>query len=376
MIGSRCRKKSWDFLTAPRGRRYFTGMTKANHNHPMRSSVVILAAALAFAWASLLQADSARPVHTYSIVAYDKATGELGVAVQSHWFSVGALVPWAESGVGAVATQSFVEVSYGPLALEMMRAGKTPVEALAGLLEADPNESVRQVAVIDGRGRATAHTGKKCIPEAGHYIGDGFACQANLMLKNTVWTAMAKAYESAPGELVDRMLAALEAAEAEGGDIRGRQSAAILVVQGKSSGVWWKDRLYDLRVEDHPDPVAELKRLVRLNKAYKRMNNGDDFLTAGKVEAAMAEYAAAMAMVPDNAEMAFWTATTLASLGKVEESLPLFSKAFSLNPQWAVLLPRLPKVGQFPDDPPLIQRILKLAPKTKSPGLNPAQQPE
>ncbi|OGD24302.1 MAG: Zn-dependent protease [Candidatus Aminicenantes bacterium RBG_13_63_10] len=342
----------------------------------MRSSVVILAAALAFAWASLLQADSARPVHTYSIVAYDKATGELGVAVQSHWFSVGALVPWAESGVGAVATQSFVEVSYGPLALEMMRAGKTPVEALAGLLEADPNESVRQVAVIDGRGRATAHTGKKCIPEAGHYIGDGFSCQANLMLKNTVWTAMAKAYESAPGELVDRMLAALEAAEAEGGDIRGRQSAAILVVQGKSSGVWWKDRLYDLRVEDHPDPVAELKRLVRLNKAYKRMNNGDDFLTAGKVEAAMAEYAAAMAMVPDSAEMAFWTATTLASLGKVEESLPLFSKAFSLNPQWAVLLPRLSKVGQFPDDPPLIQKILELAPKTKSPGLNPAQQPE
>jgi len=350
-------------------------MIKANFNNLFKSSFVILGiVALTFLGAPLLRAEPARPTHTYSIVAYDKATGELGVAVQSHWFSVGSLVPWAESGVGAVATQSFVDVSYGPLALELMRAGKTPEEALAGLLKADPNESVRQVAVIDGRGRVAAHTGKNCIPEAGHFIGDGFSCQANLMLKNTVWAAMAKAYESTRGELVDRLLAALEAAEAEGGDIRGRQAAAILVVRGKSSGVWWKDRLYDLRVEDHPDPVAELKRLVRLDKAYKRMNNGDEFMTAGKVEAAMAEYAAAMTMVPDNAEMAFWTATTLASLGKVEESLPLFNKAFSLNPQWAVLLPRLPKVGQFPDNPHLIQRILSLAPKAKSPRPNNKEQ--
>jgi uncharacterized Ntn-hydrolase superfamily protein len=333
----------------------------------MRKTTVLIPglAVLGILWAPLLRAS--RPIHTYSIVALDKATGELGVAVQSHWFSVGSLVPWAESGVGAVATQSFVEVSYGPLALELMRAGKTPQEALGGLLKADPNESVRQVALVDARGRVAAHTGKNCIPEAGQFIGDGFSCQANLMLKNTVWTAMARAYESARGELVDRLIAALEAAEAEGGDIRGRQAAAILVVKGKSSGVRWKDRLYDLRVEDNPDPVAELKRLVRLDKAYKRMNNGDDFMTAGKVEAAMTEYAAAMALVPDNAEMAFWTATTMASLGKVKESLPLFSKAFGLNPQWAILLPRLPKVGQFPDDPPLIKRILSLAPKVKSP---------
>ncbi len=306
-----------------------------------------------------------RPAHTYSIVAFDKSTGELGVAVQSHWFSVGSVVPWVKAGVGAVATQSFVEPSYGPLGLELMRAGKSAEESLAALLKADKNEASRQVGMVDARGKAAAHTGKNCIPEAGHFIGDGFSCQANLMLNNTVWKAMARAFETTKGELVDRLLAALEAAEQEGGDIRGKQSAAVIVVKGKSSGVWWKDRIYDLRIEDHPNPVPELKRLIRLNKAYNHMNKGDEFLTENKVAEAVKEYTKGMEIYPDNPEMIFWPAVTMASSGKVEESLPLFRKVFAMDPNWTVLLLRLPKVGQFPDDKKLIQRILDLAPKKK-----------
>lgn len=304
-----------------------------------------------------------RPVHTYSIVALDKATGELGVAVQSHWFSVGALVPWVEAGVGAVATQSFVEPSYGPLGLELMKVGKRADEALAALLRADKNESVRQVAMVDARGKAAAHTGKNCIAEAGNYVGDGFSCQANMMLKATVWKAMAQAFETAKGELADRLIAALEAAEKEGGDIRGRQSAAIIVVKGKGSGVWWRDRIYDLRVEDHVAPVPELKRLLKLNKAYNHMNKGDEFMTENLTGEAMKEYNKGMEIYSDNPEMIFWPAVTLASTGKVEDSLPLFKKVFTADPQWALLLQRLPKAGQFPNDEKLMKKILAVAPK-------------
>ncbi len=306
-----------------------------------------------------------RPVHTYSIVAIDKATGELGAAVQSHWFSVGSIVPWVEAEVGAICTQSFVEASYGPLGLELMRAGKSAQEALAGLVKADQHEDVRQVAMVDAQGRIAVHTGKNCIPEAGHFVGDGFSCQANLMLKKTVWPAMARAFESTKGELVDRLMAALEAAEAEGGDIRGKQSAAVIVVRGKSSGVWWKDKLYELRVEDHPAPLEELKRLIRLNKAYNFMNKGDELLTENKVEEAMKSYTKAMEMYPDNAEMIFWPAVTLASTGRVEESLPLFKKVFAMDMNWAVLVPRLPQVGQLPKDRALLKKILAQAPPKK-----------
>jgi uncharacterized Ntn-hydrolase superfamily protein len=303
------------------------------------------------------------PGHTFSIIAVDKQTGEMGAAVQSHWFSVGSSVIWAESGIGAICTQSFIEPSYGPLGLELMRAGKTAEEALAGLLKADRYEDVRQVAMLDNQGRVAAHTGKNCIPEAGHFVGDGFSCQANLMLKNTVWDAMAKAFAATHGELVDRLMAALEAAQAEGGDIRGKQSAAIVVVKGKSSGAWWKDRVYDLRVEDSPEPLVELKRLIRLNKAYNFMNKGDELLTEGKVEEAMRSYTQAMNMYPDNAEMVFWPAVTLASQGKVDESLPLFKKVFAMDDNWAILVLRLPQVGQLPKDKSLIKKILAQAPK-------------
>ncbi len=193
-------------------------------------------------------------VHTYSIVARDPDTGQLGVAVQSHYFAV-FLVAWAEAGVGAVATQAFGDPAYGKLGLDMMRARKSAPDALAGLLAADPMKGVRQVAMVDANGQVAAHTGSITIPEAGHIAGEGFSVQANMMLKNTVWPAMAEAYRTASGELVDRLLTALDAAEAEGGDIRGRQSAAILIVEPESSGRPWIDRIFDLRVDDAPEPL-------------------------------------------------------------------------------------------------------------------------
>ncbi|HEY8368644.1 MAG TPA: DUF1028 domain-containing protein [Thermodesulfobacteriota bacterium] len=302
-----------------------------------------------------------RPVHTYSIVARDPETGQLGVAVQSHWFSVGPIVPWAEAGVGAVATQSFADPAYGPLALELLRAGKTAQQALAALLAADPHPEVRQVAIIDAAGNVAVHTGERSIEAAGHRTGPNYSVQANLMLKPTVPDAMARAFENAKGDLAERLLAALEAAQAEGGDIRGVQSAAIVVVSGKPTGRPWEDRIFDLRVEDHPEPLKELRRLVHLARAYQHMNAGDAAVAEGDIERALREYATAESMVPDeatNGEMVFWHAVMLANLGRVDEALPLFRRAFAQDPNWIELVRRLPKAGQFPDDPALIERIV------------------
>jgi uncharacterized Ntn-hydrolase superfamily protein len=307
--------------------------------------------------------DPIRPMATYSIVAFDPQSGQMGVAVQSHWFSVGSMVTWAEAGIGAVATQSFVEPAYGPLGLQLLRAGKTAPEALTALLAVDEHEDVRQVAMVDALGNVAAHTGKKCIAAAGHHQGKNYSCQANMMEKNTVWVAMAKAFEATSGELADRLLAALQAAEKEGGDIRGRQSAAILVVNNKASGTPWKNRVYDLRVEDNPQPLQELQRLLTIAKAYNHMNKGDDYLTENNVKAALAEYSTAMSIYPGNPEMVFWPAVTMAGSGQVEESLPLFKKVFAMDKRWAELLKRLPAVGQFPADPELMNKILALLPK-------------
>ena len=255
--------------------------------------------------------------HTYSIVARDPATGDLGVAVQSHWFQVGPTVPWAEPGVGAVATQSFVEVSYGPKGLELMRGGKSPQEALDRLTAADEQRAVRQVAMVDARGRVAAWTGEKCIPAAGHQTGEGYSVQANLMDKPTVWGAMAAAYEGSAGKpFAERLLAALDAAEAEGGDIRGRQSAAILVVSGEKAAQPWGGRKVDLRVDDHPAPLAELRRLYELHLAYEAMNAGDEAMAKGDVAAAVGLYTQAAERAPDIVELPFWQAVTLFSEGR------------------------------------------------------------
>jgi uncharacterized Ntn-hydrolase superfamily protein len=306
-----------------------------------------------------------RPVHTYSIVARDPATGELGVAVQSHWFSVGAIVPWAEAGVGAVATQSFVDPSYGKLGLDLMRAGRAAPDALKGLLAADSASNVRQVAMIDAQGRVATHTGDHCIAAAGHVTGTNFSVQANMMEKPTVWPAMAKAFQEAKGDLAARMLAALEAAEAEGGDIRGKQSAALIVVSGTPTGRSWADRKFDLRVEDHPEPLKELRRLVTLQRAYNLMNEGDLAVERKDAEGALKAYSAAEALAPGNAEMVFWHAVSLVGMGKVDEAIPLFQKTYKADPRWRELLLRLPKVGLLPDDPKLMARLTGTTPAKK-----------
>jgi len=301
-----------------------------------------------------------RPVHTYSIVARDPATGELGVAVQSHWFSVGSIVPWAEAGVGAVATQSFVDPSYGKLGLDLMRAGKSAPDALKSLLAGDEGRDVRQVAMIDAQGRVDAWTGKNDIEAAGHIVGKDYSVQANLMLNDRVWPAMAKAFESTKGDLADRMLAALDAAQEAGGDIRGKQSAALIVVTGRPTGRSWADRVFDLRVDDSPEPLKELRRLVTLQRAYNHMNAGDLAVEKKDNQAALREYSAAEKLVPDNAEMIYWHAVALVNMGRVEESLPLFRRVFAMDRNWATLTPRLPKSGLLPDDAKLIERILSV----------------
>jgi uncharacterized Ntn-hydrolase superfamily protein len=308
---------------------------------------------------------SVRPVHTYSIVCRDPATGELGVAVQSHWFSVGPIVAWAEAGVGAVATQSFVDPSYGKNGLDLMRGGKSAPDTLKELLAKDEAREVRQVAMIDTQGRVDAFTGKNDIQAAGHIVGKNFSVQANLMLNDKVWPTMAHAFESTKGDLAERMLAALDAAQAAGGDIRGRQSAALIVVTGKPTGQAWKDRIFDLRVDDSPQPLRELRRLVRLQRAYNHMNAGDLAVEKKDNEGALREYSAAEKLVPDNAEMIYWHAVALVNMGRVDESLPLFRKVFAMDRNWITLTPRLPKSGLLPDDPQIIQRITAVGGKGK-----------
>jgi len=293
-----------------------------------------------------------RPVATYSIVARDSATGQMGVAVQSHWFSVGSVVPFAKPGVGAVATQSFVDPRYGPLGLELMRYGRTAKEALKALVTTDDGRAVRQVAMVDTDGNVAAHTGEDAVQEAGHQTGAQYSVQANMMENEEVWPAMAEAYESAEGDLASRLVAALEAAQAEGGDIRGKQSAALLVVRAEPTGRRWEDRVFDLRIEDHEAPVKELKRLVRLQRAYQKLSEGDEHVTQGDVQAAMESYRQAMDLVPDEAtegEAPFWVGVTLASEGRVDDAIPYLRRAYQQREAWATLIERLPEAGLLPD---------------------------
>lgn len=302
---------------------------------------------------------------TFSIVARDSATGDIGVAVQSHYFSVGPIVPWAEPGIGAVATQSLVEVSYGPKGLDLMRDGRSAEQALRELLSQDDHADVRQVAMVDSRGQVAAHTGAHCIPDAGDTTGNGYSVQANLMSNKKVWPAMAKAYETSKGDLAERLLAALEAGQKAGGDIRGQQSAAIVIVKGKRSSRPWADRVMDLRVEDSKQPIVELRRLVTLWRAYRNVDEGDGLITEGKVEEAMKAYSQAAHLAPGNDEILFWQAATLWKLGREKEATPIFRQVFARDRRWVELVPRLVPSGLLPDDPASIKRIEALAPATK-----------
>jgi uncharacterized Ntn-hydrolase superfamily protein len=275
---------------------------------------------------------------TYSIVARDPTTGELGVAVQSHWFSVGPLCAWARAGIGAVATQSVVEPAYGPNALDRLADGINAQQGLGELLAADPLAHVRQVAVIDVHGIVATHTGKACIAHAGHVSGDHHSCQANMMARDTVPQAMSDAFMSTTGVLSDRLLAALDAAEGEGGDVRGRQSAAMVVVP--ADGEPWR-RTVDLRVEDHDAPLEELRRLLTLQRAYDLAGAGDELLAAGRIEEAGTLYTQAAQLAPNSDELLFWSGLARAQAGDLQGGVEAVRRAAEENPNWLVLLDRL-----------------------------------
>ena len=299
-----------------------------------------------------------RPVSTYSIVALDEETGQLGVAVQSHWFSVGTVVPWAKAGVGAVATQSIAEPSYGPKGLALMEQGIPADEALQSLLTKDLGANVRQIAMVDAEGNVGTHTGSRCISYASHLTGKNYSVQANIMAKSTVPAAMAQAFENTTGDLAERMLAALDAAEAEGGDLRGRQSAAMLVVSGEPTGDPWTDRIVDLEIADHENPLVELRRLLRISQAYRHAQSGDEYMEKHEMENALQEYSAAAKYYPDNPELPFWTAVTLAQTGELQKALPIFKDVFSRNENLRELVPRIVKAGFLTAEQNVIQQIL------------------
>lgn len=308
----------------------------------------VLAILLLISYATSAQVYTAKEplVHTFSIVAKDSATGEMAVGVQSHWFSVGTAVSWGEAGVGVVATQSFVDKSYGPKALALIKQGFTAQQALDSLKKTDPGVDVRQVAVIDAKGNVAAHTGTKCIKFASHITGTNFSVQSNMMLTNKVSEAMASAFRSAAGKpIAERVLAALDAAQKAGGDIRGMQSAALIVVPGTANNQPWNDKTVDLRVDDNTQPLKELRRLYTIHTAYQHMNNGDLAVEKNDMALAMKEYNAAMKMFPENLEMQYWTAVTLANNKQVENSLPMFKRIFSKDKNWKELTRRLPPVG-------------------------------
>jgi uncharacterized Ntn-hydrolase superfamily protein len=287
---------------------------------------------------------------TYSIVARDSATGELGVAVQSHYFQVGPVVPWVLAGVGAVATQSHVNMSFGPLGLEFMRSGYSAQQALHALLAGDDKPDVRQVSLVDVAGNVATHTGAKCIPAAGHKTGDGFSCQANLMEKDTVWGAMHEAFTVTKAPLAERMLAALDAAEAEGGDIRGRQSAAMVVVRANPSGRIWEDKIIDIRVEDSREPLVELRRLLRIKRAYTSDDAAERLEIAGDVEAAVKLRTEAADMAPDLVELSFWAGLDVAKLGDIDGGCRLIARAVAEEPRWVETLNRLAAVDWVEKD--------------------------
>lgn len=279
--------------------------------------------------------------HTYSIVARDSVTGEMGVAVQSHWFSVGSIVTYGKAGVGVVATQSLVNPSYGPKGLALMAEGLSPEQALKALLDNDSGQMYRQVAFLNHKGEVATHTGNLCIAEAGHRKGSNFSVQANMMLNNTVWDAMAEAFETATGSLSERILAAMKAAEKERGDIRGKQSAAILIVKGKSTGNSWEDTIMDLRVEDHVNPVQELERLMKIHKAYDFMNRGDVAMEHGNSSEAEILYMKAQELFPDNLEMKYWYAINLLNNKEFDKAEPILKSIFKQNKDWKTLTSRL-----------------------------------
>lgn len=299
--------------------------------------------------------------HTYSIVARDPRTGQMGVAVQSHAFAVGSIVPWAEAGVGVVATQSFANLDYGPEGLALMRQGRSAAEALEKLLKEDEEREIRQVAMLDGRGNVAVHTGNRCVSAAGHLAGEQFSVQANMMVDDSIWPAMKQTYEAAATsgkDLANCLLAALEAAQTSGGDIRGQQAAALLIVAGERPPKVWHGRLFDLRIDDHPRPVEELRRLVSIRRAWLLFEQSNELATLGRFDEALPLLEQAFELGPDIPELRFRAAAILFMAGQGPEALAMLRQVFASEPHWAEMIPRLAAVDLIPNDPAIIQLIL------------------
>ena len=286
-----------------------------------------------------------RCASTFSIVGFDPVTKDLGVAVQSRYFSVGPVVPWAEAEVGAVATQSFVNVSYGPKGLELLRRGLTVEEVIDKLTRADKGREMRQLGIVDARGNAAAYTGKKCMEWAGSFVGENYSAQGNILANERVARQMGRRFESSKGDLADKLVAALEGGEASGGDARGRQSAAILVVRkGKGRGDFG-DRLVDLRVEDHTDPIAELKRLLKLHRVYYLIDEAETQLALKQTKKALATIRNAIRLDPRSDDAYLDLAIMYVKIGEMEKAKEAFRQTVCLNPRMEGVIKQLPKVG-------------------------------
>ena len=326
----------------------------------MKKSLFVFLLFLSYTVSAQVYSSKQPLVHTFSIVARDEKTGEMAVGVQSHWFSVGTAVPWAEAGVGAVATQSFVDKSYGPKALALLKNGFTPQQAMDSLTKADTGREVRQVAIIDTKGNVAVHTGAKCIQIAKHIKGYNFSVQSNMMLGDQVCEFMARSFEKTKNQpLAERVLFALEAAQQAGGDIRGMQAAAIILVPGTITESW-NNKSVDLRVDDSPKPLLELRRLYTVHLAYEHMNKGDLAVEKNDMALAMNEYNAAMKLFPANLEMQYWTAITLANNKQVSKALPILKAIFNKDKNWKELTRRLPPVGLLTVSSQELSNILAL----------------
>jgi uncharacterized Ntn-hydrolase superfamily protein len=297
---------------------------------------------------------------TYSIIGRDPETGELGIAVQSRWFHAGQDLAWVEPGVGAVCTQAFTEPSYGLRGLELLREGRTPEDALQHLTAADDGRDVRQVAIVDGEGHFAQHTGARCVPAAGHTTGSDCCAQGNMLASATCWNSMVEAFGATEGTLVDRLLAALEAAEREGGDARGRQAARVLVRRGQGTGTPWQDRVIDLQVVDHPEPIGELRRLVDVKHAYDHLGRAFELMGRNEVDAAVEEVDAAAALAPADDQIMFWRATLLLGTGRTDEASTAYRDAVRAHPGWPDFLHSCVEAGLVP------AQVLALAAATDS----------
>jgi uncharacterized Ntn-hydrolase superfamily protein len=279
------------------------------------------------------------PRGTFSIVAADLAAGEVGCAVQSRYFSVGSVVPWVRAGVGAVASQAWLVAVYGARALEELAAGATPEEALERVLAGDAEREKRQLGVVTADGRAAAFTGAECNDWAGHRVGAGFAVQGNILAGEAVVDGMARAFEETVGPLVDRLVAALEAGQAAGGDKRGQQSAAVVVERAGAAAESREgiDRVCDLRVEDHEEPIVELRRLVGIWHSWEASRRAYWLHGVGRHAEAVAQMRDVLARDPDDALVLYNLACFESLAGDREDALAHLRRAVALDASYREL---------------------------------------